>query len=173
MARGLRRVDHNPAARIPELLVSIGCSLVAFTGVWLWWFGEDTSGLSIRQNNFTDPVAVQTWMRRLHEFGSYGLAAVLLFMVVRAVIRQQGLRIAFLATFLGFLGLGMWAGFNADWESARAWSETAGTKLRAGIAIGEGPRLPDDLGRARLHLSVIPAALAIVGLSSLLHYRRR
>lgn len=147
--------------------------MVAFTGVWLWWFGEDTTGRIIRQNDFTDPLAVQIWMRRLHAFGSYGLAAVVLFMIIRAAVRQQGLRIVFLGTFLGFLGLGMWAGFNADWDAARLWSETVGSKIRTGIAFGEGPRLPDELGRARLHLSVIPTALAIVGLTSFLHYRRR
>lgn len=173
MARGNRRNRQNPAAHVPELFVSIGCSMVAFTGVWLWWFGEDTTGRIIRDNVWTDPLAVQIWMRRLHAFGSYGLAAVLVFMVLRAAIRQQGLRIVFLVTFLGFLGLGIWAGFNADWEAARLWSNTAGTKLRTAISIGEGPRLPDELGRARLHLSVIPAALAIVALTSFLHYRRR
>jgi hypothetical protein len=173
MGKGSGRRGANPAARIPELLVSIGCSLVAFTGVWLWWFGEDTTGRVIISNNWTDPFAVQFWMRRLHSFGSYALAAVLVFMVVRAAIRQQGLRIVFLVTFLGFLGIGVWAGLTADWEPARLWSETIGTKLRTGFALGEGPRLPDELGRVRLHLSVVPAALAIVALTSFLHYRRR
>lgn len=173
MGRSNGRRGANPAAGIPELLVSIGCSLVAFTGVWLWWFGEDTTGRVITTNNWTDPFAVQFWMRRLHSFGSYALAAVLVFMVIRAAIRRQGLRIVFLVTFLGFLGIGVWAGLTADWEPARLWSETIGTKLRAGFALGEGPRLPDELGRVKLHLSVVPAALAIVALTSFLHYRRR
>jgi len=154
-------------------LVSIGCSMVAFTGVWLWWFGEDTTGLVIRENSWTDPLAVQIWMQRLHHYGSYALAVVLVFMVVRAMVRQQGLRIVFLVSFLGFLALGIWAGYNADWEAARVWSDTVGTKGRTVIAVGDGPRLPDALGRVRLHLSVIPIALAIVALISFMQYRRR
>jgi hypothetical protein len=173
MTQSRGRGGANPAARIPELLVSIGCSVVAFTGVWLWWFGEDIAGRVIRRNDWTDPFAAQFWMRRLHSFGSYGLGAVLVFMVMRAAIRRQGLRIVFLVTFLGFLGIGVWAGITADWEPARLWSETIGTKLRTGFALGEGPRFPDELRRVRLHLSIVPAALAIVAMASFLHYRRR
>jgi len=173
MGQSYRRRGANPAARIPDLLVSIGGSLVAFTGVWLWWFGEDIAGRVIHRGDWTDPFAVQFWMRRLHSFGSYGLVAVLVFMVMRAATRRQGLRIVFLVTFLGFLAIGVWAGITADWEPARLWSETIGTKLRTGFAFDEGPRLPDELGRVRLHLSVVPVALAIVALASLLHYRRR
>ena len=147
--------------------------MVAFTGVWLWWFGEDTTGRVIRENSWTDPLAVQIWMQRLHHYGSYALAVVLVFMVVRAMVRQQGLRIVFLVSFLGFLALGIWAGYNADWEAARVWSDTVGTKGRTVIAVGDGPRLPDALGRVRLHLSVIPIALAIVALISFMQYRRR
>ena len=111
-------------------------------------------------------------MRRIHIFGAAGVAVVLVFMVVRAAVRKQGWRILFIVVFLGFLGVGAWAGFTADWEAARLWSDTVGTKARTVIAIGDGARLPDELGRARLHLSIVPAALLIVALSAFMHYRR-
>ena len=163
----------NPAARLPELFVSIGCSATAFSGFWLWWFGEDISVRVIRENDFTDPYAVQVWMRRIHWFAAVSVGVVLVFMVVRAVIRQQGWRIIFILVFLGFLGVGAWAGYTADWEAARLWATTVGTKGRAVIALGEGATLPDELGRVRLHLSIVPTALMIIALSSFMHYRRR
>ena len=173
MARRYGRRGTNPAARLPELFVSIGCSAAAFSGFWLWWFGEDITARVIRENDITDPFAVQVWMRRIHLACVVGVAIVLVFMVVRAAIRQQGWRIMFIVVFLGFLGVGAWAGYTADWEAARLWSDTVGTKGRAVIAIGEGARLPDELGRVRLHLSIVPTALLIVGLTSFMHYRRR
>lgn len=173
MARAYGRRGTNPAARLPELFVSIGCSFAAFSGFWLWWFGEDITGRVVRENDITDPFAAQVWMRRIHLIAVAVVALVLLFMVVRAVVRQQGLRVVFIAVFLAFLAVGAWAGYTADWEAARLWSDTVGTKGRAVMAIGEGATLPDELGRVRLHLSVIPTALLMVALSSFMHYRRR
>lgn len=173
MARAYGRRGTNPAARLPELFVSIGCSATAFSGFWLWWFGEDITARVIRENDFTDPFAVQVWMRRIHLFSAGVVAVVLLFMVLRAVIRQQGWRIAFILVFLAFLGVEAWAGYTADWEAARLWSDSVGSKGRTIIAIGEGARLPDELGRVRLHLSIVPTALLIVALSAFMHYRRR
>jgi hypothetical protein len=173
MQAGYRRRNRGPAAGIPQLLVLAGCSLVAFTGVWLWWFAEDTTGRVIRENDITDPYAVQLWMRRLHWAGAYVVLAVVVYMILRAAMRREGQRMAFLFVFLIVMGVGVWSGYTVDWDAAQLWSETVGTKLRIGLDLGDGPRLPEELGRARLHLSVVPAAILIVGLASFLQYRRR
>ncbi len=146
--------------------------MVAFTGVWLWWFGENTSNRVIRENDITDPFAVQVWMRRLHIIGTVGLVAVVLLMIVRAVVRRQGWRMVFHVTFLGLMGIGVWAGYDADWDAARLWSQTVGTKLSTGLSLSGDAPLPERLQSARVHLSIVPAALAAVGLVSFLHYRR-
>ena len=172
MAQTRRGVYGQPGARLPQLLVTIGCSLAAFTGMWLWWFGQDTSGLIIRENDITDPYAVQTWMRRLHTFGAYATAVVVVFMIMRAAAQRQSWRTVFLFAFLLLAVVGIWTGVNADWDAARLWSETMGTKLSAGIDIGDNRRLPDELRVARSHLSVVPAAMLGVAFLSFLHYRR-
>ena len=172
MALRYGRRALNPAARLPELFMSIGCSMTVFSGFWLWWFGEDIAARVVRENDFTDPYAVQVWMRRIHLFGAIGVGVLLTFIVARAAIRQQGWRIMFIVVFLGFLVLEVWARITADWGAVRLWSDTIGTKGRAVIAIGDGARLPDELGRVRLHLSVVPIALLIIGLSSFMQYRR-
>ena len=173
MTQRYGRRTSGPGARIPQLLVSVGCSLVAFTGVWLWWFGQNTTGRVVRNNNdITDPFAIQLWMRRLHSFGSYALAAVIVFMIVRAAVQRDAWRAIFLLLFVIFVGIGVWAGATADWDAARLWSETVGGKLRAGFDMGNGPQLPDKLRRARVHLSVVPVAMLVVAVLSLVHYRR-
>ncbi len=172
MAQQYRRASTAPTARLPELFFSISASMVGFTGAWLWWFGENIRNRVIRENDITDPYAVQLWMRRLHTFGTWLLVAVVVLMIIRAALRQQGWRMMFLFAFLVFIGIGVWAGYDTDWDAARLWSETIGTKLSAGLNLDGGPELPDQLQSARVHLSIIPAALAAVGLISFLHYRR-
>ncbi len=173
MQRRYRRLNRGVAAGIPQLLVSAGCSLVAFTGVWLWWFAEPIAGRVVSTNDITDPYAVQVWMRWLHWGGCYVVGAVVVYMIIRAAVRRDGQRTAFLFVFLIVLGVGVWSGYTVDWEAAQLWSETVGTKLSTGLSLGDGPRLPEELGRARLHLSVLPAAMLIVGITSFLQYRRR
>ena len=112
-------------------------------------------------------------MRRLHWGGCYIVGAVVVFMIMRAAVRREGQRMVFLFLFLIVLGVGVWSGYTVDWEAAQLWSETVGTKLSTGLSLGDGPRLPEDLGRARLHLSVVPAVMLTVGLTAYLQYRRR
>lgn len=172
MAQQYRRSSTAPTARLPELFVSISGSLVAFTGAWLWWFGQDTRNRVVRDNEITDPIAIQVWMRRLHQIGTWVLVGLVILMIVRAARRHQGWRMVFLVAFLAFMAAGIWAGFDADWNDARLWSETNGTKMSAIINWGDGPPLPDGLRSARVHMAIIPGVLAGVGLLSFLHYRR-
>jgi len=172
MAQSYRRVSKSPAARLPQLLVAMGCSLTAFTGVWLWWFGEDVAPRVGSVNRLTDPHTVHLWMGRLHWIGGYVVSTVIVFMILRAVARRAPWQLLFLALFLGLLGVGIWAGYTADWESARLWASTVGTKMTAGMNFGDRPGLPADLRRARVHLSIVPASMLVVALVSFRHYRR-
>ena len=173
MAGSYREYRRSPTARVPQLLVSIGCSISAFTGVWLWWFGQDISNRVGISNSFTDPFAAQAWMRRLHWGASIGVCIVIGFMTLRAVVaRHGGWRVFFLVLFLVLLGIGLWSGYEADWNQARMWSETVGSKFGIGINLGDRPSLPPGLRDARVHVAIVPAALAIVALASFYNYRQ-
>lgn len=167
-----RQSNSMPTARIPELLFSVSASVVAFSGAWLWWFGQNIRDRVIRSNDIADPYAVQVWMRRLHSIGTWVLIGTVVVLILRAASRRQGWSMVFLFAFLVFAGVGIWTGYDADWDGARLWSETVGTKLAVGADLGDGPPLPSDLQRARVHLSIIPATLLAVGLLALAQYRR-
>jgi len=173
MANRHRRDSLSPTARIPQLIVSVGCSLVAFSGVWLWWFGQDISDRVGITNDLDDPLAPQVWMRQLHRGAAYAVAMIIFLMVVRALVqRGGGWRVLFLVLFLLLLGVGFGTGFVAEWNEARVWSETTGGKVRAGLDLTDLPPLPDSLRQVRVHLSIVPAALLVVALGSFYQYRR-
>lgn len=159
-------------ARIPELALSCSAALVVVTGAWLWWFGQNTRNQVIRANDLSDQYALQIWTRRVHAISTWVLIGAVVLLVIQAARRGFGWRVLFLLAFLVFAGVAVWSGYDADWEAARLWSETVGTKLAVGLPIGDAPALPADLDSSRLHLSVIPAVLVATGLLAVLQHRR-
>lgn len=172
MARYVDRMHATPGARIPELVLSIGAALVAVTGAWLWWFGENTANQVVRTNDLSDQYSVQVWVRRAHSVSTWLLIGAAVVMVLRAAQRRYGWQVVYLLAFLVFAAVAVWSGLGADWDAARLWSATTGSKLAVGLPLDDSPPLPTPLDDARLHLSIVPAVLLATAVLALLQQRR-
>lgn len=172
MARYEDRTRNPAGARIPELVLSVSAAFVAVTGGWLWWFGQNTANQVVRANDLSDQYSLQVWMRRAHSVSTWLLIAAAVAMVLQAAQRRHGWKAVYLLAFVAFSGIAVYSGFEADWEAARLWSETTGSKLAVGLPLDDSPALPVALDDARLHLSIVPAVLIATGVLALMQQRR-
>lgn len=169
MANRSGRSHSGPQpAQLSQLLVSGLGAIVAMSGVWLWFLSERSGRLA----GLDDPFVAHRWIGRIHWVAAIVLGVVIGFMALRAISEAQGWSFVFLALFMFLLVIGFVTGYQTDWDAARLWASTVGSKFGTGLQLGDGPALPRSLREVRVHLSIVPAALLAVTVGSFWRYRR-
>lgn len=158
----------RPPADFAQLMVTGLGALVIATGVWLWFLGERSGTLA----GIEDPFVAHRWIGAIHWIASIGFAVVIASLLFRAVFESHGMQAVLLLIVAVLLAAGFATGYRADWDASRLWASTTGSKVSVGLPFGDGASLPASLRDVRVHVALVPAALLLITIASLWHYRR-